>query len=68
VPCVPPAARCSGGTPSGRLVAAAGKSKMTQCTQVFDESGSSQISAKLFVPCGPAVHDSGGETSLPSQV
>jgi hypothetical protein len=46
----------------------------TQCTQVIrgaagsGASGSSTISARLFVPAGTPVHAREGETSFPSQV
>jgi hypothetical protein len=43
--------------------------KTTQWTQVpAGASGSSMISAKLFVPPGAPLHASGGDTSIPSQV
>src|SRR5438876_1419234 len=49
---------------------------MTQCTQGpsgrgllrLGASGSSQISAKDFVPSGAFAHANGGETSLPTPV
>src|SRR2546429_9446990 len=47
---------------------------MTQCTHVIfgargsGASGSSTMSAKVFVPCGAADQFSGGEISAPSQV
>src|SRR5437773_2179849 len=60
--------------PSGRLCASAGMFWMTQCTHVIfgargsGASGSSTMSAKVFVPCGAADQLSGGEISAPSQV
>src|ERR1041385_5163565 len=47
---------------------------MIQCTHTrfgalgSGASGSSRISARLLVPCGAPLKDSGGETSSPSQV
>src|SRR5918993_333901 len=58
----------------GSAVADSGMSYNTQCTQVVfgawgsGASGSSTMSAKLFVPAGAPLHSRGGARSLPSQV
>src|SRR5687768_6899951 len=58
----------------GSAVTDAGMSYNTQCTQVVfgalgsGASGSSTMSAKLFVPAGAPLHSRGGARSLPSQV
>src|SRR5687768_14685143 len=58
----------------GSAVTDAGMSYNTQCTQVVfgalgsGASGSSTMSAKLFVPAGAPLHSRGGARSLPAQV
>src|SRR5271166_5363156 len=57
------------GTPSSNCRVWAGKLKRTQWTQVpRGASGSSQISARLFVPEGGSDQRNGGDRSAPSPV
>src|SRR5215207_2880767 len=69
-----PAGRSFTVTVFGSVVTDAGMSYNTQCTQIVfgawgsGASGSSTMSAKLFVPAGASLHSRGGARSLPSQV
>src|SRR5438093_5313854 len=69
-----PFGRCPGFTPSGSDVTSAGRLYATQCTHTTfgaagsGASGSSTMSAKLFVAAGAPDHESAGETSTPSHV
>src|SRR6266404_7394674 len=69
-----PAGRFFAVAPLGSAVTEAGMLYTTQCTQVVfgalgsGASGSSTMSAKLFVPAGAPLHSRGAEVSLPSQV
>src|SRR5215831_1975637 len=69
-PCRAPFASCSCfATPSASSLVSPGKSNSTQCTQVpTGASGSSMMSAKLWVFAGGSLQLSLGESSGPSQV